>query len=115
LILPSLLSNRIFIVDTKNERAPEMFKTLESTDFFDQGQPRGYAGADHYYHTPHTTHCLPDGRVMISTMGKQIGGGIGGAGQFILLNSSFDVIGESKHLTSMLLVRLWSHGVWEPC
>jgi hypothetical protein len=87
LILPCLNSNRVFIVDTKNERKPEMFKTLESEDFFAQklkGEPA--------YNTPHTTHCLPNGSIMISTMGK--GPDLRGSGQFVLLDSKFDVIGK---------------------
>lgn len=74
LVLPCLMSDRVYIVDTgKNPRAPELYKTIEPEQL-------------HKYNcsTPHTTHCLATGEIMISTMGDANGEG---QGDFILIDS----------------------------
>uniref|UniRef100_S4RVK5 Methanethiol oxidase n=1 Tax=Petromyzon marinus TaxID=7757 RepID=S4RVK5_PETMA len=84
LILPSLISSRIYVVDTGSEpRAPRMHKVVEPVDMFWR------TGQAH----PHTSHCcLASGEVMISTMGDPAGNGKGG---FILLDGeSFEVKGQ---------------------
>ena len=40
---------------------------------------------------PHTVHCLPDGRIMISMLGDREGNGPGG---FLLLDQDFDIVGR---------------------
>ncbi|XP_066156957.1 methanethiol oxidase [Euwallacea fornicatus] len=59
LILPALLSNRIFVVNTgKNPRMPYLQKVVEAPE------------VDKVNCTAlHTTHCLADGNIMISVMG----------------------------------------------
>ncbi|CAM9983157.1 unnamed protein product [Lampetra fluviatilis] len=83
LILPSLISSRIYVVDTGSEpRAPRMHKVVEPVDVF------WHTGQAH----PHTSHCLASGEVMISTMGDPAGNAKGG---FILLDGeSFEVKGQ---------------------
>ncbi|KAL7636764.1 UNVERIFIED_CONTAM: hypothetical protein RMT77_012518 [Armadillidium vulgare] len=58
LILPALGSGRIYVVDISKERSPVIHKVIE---------PKVLKEDDKSY--PHTTHCLPSGLVMISTMG----------------------------------------------
>ena len=43
---------------------------------------------------PHTVHCLPDGRIMISMLGDAEGNGPGG---FLLLDEKFDIAGRWEH------------------
>ncbi|KAG9345317.1 hypothetical protein JZ751_009863 [Albula glossodonta] len=83
LILPSLISSRIYVVDVGTEpRAPRLFKTVEPTELF---WKCGLAN-------PHTSHCLGSGQIMISAMGDPSGNGKGG---FILLDGeTFEVIGN---------------------
>lgn len=74
LILPCLGSNFIFIFDTgKNPRAPEICKVIDGSVM------EGYDVA-----SPHTSHCLYNGNVMISTMGDKNGNN---KGDFILFDS----------------------------
>ncbi|CAG9864311.1 unnamed protein product [Phyllotreta striolata] len=61
LILPALGSNRIYVVEVgKNPRAPEFHKVIEGSQMvnFDCS-------------TPHTTHCLSTGDIMISVLGDK--------------------------------------------
>ncbi|XP_014006031.2 methanethiol oxidase isoform X2 [Salmo salar] len=83
LILPSLISSRVYIVDTGTDpRAPQMHKIVEPTDIF---WKTGLAN-------PHTTHCLGSGQIMISSLGDPSGNGKGG---FILLDGkTFEVVGN---------------------
>ncbi|XAR48808.1 hypothetical protein NMG60_11031761 [Bertholletia excelsa] len=83
LVLPSLLSGRIYAIDTlKNPRAPALHKVVEPADIL---QKTGLA-------YPHTTHCLASGDIMISCLGdkdgntKELG--------FLLLDSDFNVKGR---------------------
>ncbi|XP_039284376.1 methanethiol oxidase isoform X2 [Nilaparvata lugens] len=81
LVLPALGSDRIYIIDVANPKAPTIFKVLEPEAM----QSLGVG-------TPHTTHCLPSGEVMISTMGNYPQGD--GLGEFVLIdNSSWQVTG----------------------
>ncbi|KAK5642132.1 hypothetical protein RI129_008299 [Pyrocoelia pectoralis] len=74
LIMPSLTSKRIYVVDTgKNPRAPEICETIE---------PSELSALDLSY--PHTTHCLPSGEIMISTMGDNQENG---KGEFVLIDA----------------------------
>ncbi|KAK1895716.1 Methanethiol oxidase [Dissostichus eleginoides] len=86
LILPSLISSRIYVVDVgTNPRAPQMHKMVEPVDLF---WKCGLAN-------PHTTHCLANGQIMISCLGEPGGNGKGG---FVLLDGeTFEVVGNWEH------------------
>merc|ERR1712113_1011105 len=74
LIVPGLGSDRIYIVDVKsNPREPKLDKVIEPWEMHAHGVS-----------TPHTTHCLADGNVMISTLGD--GPDKNGKGSFVLLD-----------------------------
>merc|ERR1712165_288920 len=74
LITPGLLSNRIYVMDVvSNPRKPKIDKIIEPQELYDVGVS-----------IPHTTHCLPSGDIMISTMGD--GPENNGKGNFILLD-----------------------------
>ncbi|CAK6984333.1 methanethiol oxidase, partial [Scomber scombrus] len=81
LILPSLISSRIYVIDVgTNARAPRMHKMVEPVDLY---WKCGLAN-------PHTSHCLGSGQIMISCMGDPSGNGKGG---FALLDGeTFEVI-----------------------
>ncbi|XP_050785802.1 methanethiol oxidase-like isoform X6 [Gopherus flavomarginatus] len=83
LLLPSLISSRIYVVDVGTDmRAPRIHKMIEPVDVF---WKCGLAN-------PHTTHCLGNGEIMISSMGDPYGNGKGG---FILLDGeTFEVKGN---------------------
>ncbi|XP_035202382.1 uncharacterized protein LOC118178185 isoform X4 [Oxyura jamaicensis] len=83
LILPSLISSRIYVVDVGTDpRAPRLFKVVNSEDVFWKCN-LGY---------PHTSHCLGSGEIMISTLGDPAGNGKGG---FILLDGeTFEIKGN---------------------
>lgn len=75
LILPCLGSDRIYVVEVgQNPTAPSIHKVVEPEELhkFDLA-------------TPHTTHCLASGEIMISTMGTPEGGP---KGSFVLLDAS---------------------------
>ncbi|PWA21782.1 hypothetical protein CCH79_00020889, partial [Gambusia affinis] len=86
LILPSLISSRIYVIDVGTEpRAPRIHKTVEPIDLY---WKCGLAN-------PHTSHCLASGQIMISCMGEPAGGGKGG---FVLLDGeTFEVVGNWEH------------------
>jgi len=74
LIIPGLGSDRIYIIDVKSDpRSPKLDKVVEPWEMHKFGVS-----------TPHTTHCLADGDVMISTLGD--GPEKNGKGSFILLD-----------------------------
>nr|CAD7193548.1 unnamed protein product [Timema douglasi] len=80
LVLPSLVSDRVYIVDTSEARQPKLHKVIETKEIheFDVG-------------TLHTTHCLASGEIMISTLGDKHGNA---KGDFVLIDSeSFKVKG----------------------
>merc|ERR1712184_210392 len=82
LIVPGLGSDRIYIVDVKTDPLkPRLDKVIEPWEVHEWGVS-----------TPHTTHCLADGNVMISTLGD--GPEKNGKGSFILLDGeTFKPIG----------------------
>uniref|UniRef100_H3CB86 Methanethiol oxidase n=1 Tax=Tetraodon nigroviridis TaxID=99883 RepID=H3CB86_TETNG len=86
LILPSLISSRIYVVDVETDpRAPRIHKMVEPVDLF---WKCGLAN-------PHTTHCLGNGQIMISCLGDPAGNGKGG---FVLLDGqTFQVVGNWEH------------------
>uniref|UniRef100_A0A2K5EU74 Methanethiol oxidase n=1 Tax=Aotus nancymaae TaxID=37293 RepID=A0A2K5EU74_AOTNA len=82
LVLPSLISSRIYVVDVGSEpRAPKLHKVIEPKDI--------HAKCELAF--LHTTHCLASGEVMISSLGDVKGNGKGG---FVLLDGeTFEVKG----------------------
>jgi selenium-binding protein 1 len=83
LILPSLVSTRVYVVNTgTNPRAPSLHKVVEPEAVKQKTKCS----------IPHTAHCLGSGQVMISTMGDEKGEPKGG---FVLLDgSTFEVVGN---------------------
>lgn len=74
LIVPGLGSDRIYTVDVVTDpRKPKLDKVIEPWHLHKLGVS-----------TPHTTHCLADGDVMISTLGD--GPEKNGKGNFVLLD-----------------------------
>jgi selenium-binding protein 1 len=80
-ILPGLKSSRIHIVDMQDPRYPKLHKVIEPTEIAEQTN----------LSAPHTVHCLPDGRIMISMLGDRDGNGPGG---FLLLDQQFRIVGR---------------------
>ncbi|XP_023246608.1 selenium-binding protein 1-A-like [Copidosoma floridanum] len=62
LVLPCLMSDRVYFIDVSDERKPKIKKILEPEEMHKYGVA-----------TPHTSHCAPTGDIMISTMGKPNG------------------------------------------
>jgi selenium-binding protein 1 len=80
LIIPGLASNRIHVVDTIDPRKPKMHKVIEPDAVVNKAKLT----------TPHTVHCLADGRIMISMLGDDKGDAPGG---FLMMNDKFEVTG----------------------
>jgi selenium-binding protein 1 len=81
LVIPGQRSSRIYIVDTRDQRAPKLHKVIEP----------GEIKANTNLSAPHTVHCLADSHVMISMLGDSEGNGPGG---FLLLDENFDIVGR---------------------
>ena len=81
LVMPGFFSNRIYVLDTADPRAPTLHKTIEPDEIRAKTNLSG----------PHTAHCLADGHVMISMLGDGEGNAQGG---FLLLDENFDVAGR---------------------
>ncbi|XP_061941139.1 methanethiol oxidase isoform X1 [Apis cerana] len=73
LILPCLMSDRVYFIDTSSERTPSIKKVLSSIEVNQYG-----------ISTLHTSHCLPTGEILISAMGKPNGDAIG---EFLCINA----------------------------
>ncbi|KAL1059812.1 hypothetical protein V6Z11_1Z005000 [Gossypium hirsutum] len=83
LILPSLVSGRVYVIDTqKNPKAPSLQKVVQPEDIV---KNTGLA-------YPHTSHCLASGDIMISCLGDKDGNAKGNG--FLLLDSEFNVKGR---------------------
>ncbi|XP_062109237.1 selenium-binding protein 2-like [Humulus lupulus] len=83
LIVPGLVSGRIYVVDTKTDpRAPSLHKVVESEEIVEK---TGLA-------YPHTSHCLASGEIMVSCLGDRNGNAKGNG--FLLLDSEFNVKGR---------------------
>ncbi|KAJ8924893.1 hypothetical protein NQ315_001050 [Exocentrus adspersus] len=81
LVLPALGSDRVYIVDTgKDQRTPEIHKVTE-INFVKVIDASEMVNLD--CRTPHTTHCLANGEIMISVMGDKDGNG---KSDFILID-----------------------------
>ncbi|CAD5113915.1 DgyrCDS3074 [Dimorphilus gyrociliatus] len=83
LILPALGSSRVYVIETaKNPTAPTIHKVVDNKDIFEKCD----------LGTPHTSHCLANGQIMISAMGDSKGKAKGG---FLLLDGEdFSVVGN---------------------
>jgi selenium-binding protein 1 len=81
LVVPGQRSSRIHVIDTADERAPELYKVIEPEEVVEKTNLTA----------PHTVHCLADGHVMISMLGDGEGNGPGG---FLLLDEDFNVAGR---------------------
>jgi selenium-binding protein 1 len=83
LILPTLHSDRVYVVDTRtNPAAPSIHKTIEPAEVHKK------AGVSML----HTSHCLANGQIMISTLGDVDGNP---KGSFIMIDGkSFSVAGN---------------------
>ncbi|CAM8914920.1 unnamed protein product [Rhodiola kirilowii] len=82
LIMPGLISGRIYVVDTKDARAPSLHKAVEPEEIH---QKTGLA-------FPHTSHCLASGDLLISCLGSKEGKAEGNG--FLLLDENFNVKGR---------------------
>ena len=82
LVVPSLGSSRVYILDTKPDPSqPKLVKTIEPEEIAARA---GYAKG-------HTVHCGPDG-IYVSALGAPDGDGPGGI--FMLDHDTFDVLGR---------------------
>jgi len=81
LILPCLKSDRVYVIDVGSDpRAPRIHHEIQPSEVL-----------AHACSTPHTSHCLGSGKIMISTMGDANGNG---KGAFVLVDGeSFKVEG----------------------
>ncbi|KAK8749338.1 hypothetical protein OTU49_015803, partial [Cherax quadricarinatus] len=94
LILPALGSSRVYVVDITDQRKPKLFKVIEP-------EVLKSAGVSH----PHTSHCLPNGKVMISTMGDAQGKA---KGSFITFDSvTFEHTGPWTRMDSEFGYDYW--------
>ncbi|XP_057499557.1 selenium-binding protein 1-like, partial [Actinidia eriantha] len=83
LVLPSIISGRIYAIDTQQTpKAPTLHKVVEPADIM---QKTGLA-------YPHTAHCLASGEIMVSCLGDKDGKAEGNG--FLLLDSEFNVKGR---------------------
>ncbi|MFD1645989.1 selenium-binding family protein [Haloarchaeobius litoreus] len=77
LVIPGNRSGRIHVVDTADRRNPELLTVIEPEEV-------------HEYDLsgPHTVHCIPDGKILISMTGNADGDLPGG---FLELNDEFEI------------------------
>jgi selenium-binding protein 1 len=81
LIVPGQRSSRIHVVDAADRRTPELETVIEPEEVF-----------EYDLSAPHTTHCIPDGQILISMLGDADGELPGG---FLQLDESdFSVVGR---------------------
>ncbi|MFU8868568.1 selenium-binding protein SBP56-related protein [Natronococcus sp.] len=80
LIVPGQRSSRIHVIDTKNRRNPELVEVIEPEEVF-----------EYDLSAPHTVHCVPDGKIIISMLGDADGELPGG---FLELNHDFEIEGR---------------------
>jgi selenium-binding protein 1 len=80
LIVPGMRSSRIHVVDTGDIQNPELVKVIEPEEIF-----------EYDLSAPHTVHCAPGGRILISMLGNADGDLPGG---FLELNEDFEIVGR---------------------
>ena len=78
LVMPAVGSGNIYLVDVSEARAPKLHKTILGADI------RAKTGLT----SPHTSHCLADGHIMVSHMGDLEENEASG---FVLLDENFEV------------------------
>jgi selenium-binding protein 1 len=78
IILPGLKSSRIYFIDVADERTPKIHKVIE---------PEVIKGKMNLS-SPHTVHCLANGKLMLSMLGDGSGHTPGG---FLLIDEHFEV------------------------
>jgi selenium-binding protein 1 len=99
LVVPSLRSSRIYILDTRPDpRNPTLAKTIEPDEL--EGKAR--------YSRPHTVHCGPDG-IYGSALGAP--GGDGPGGVFVMDHEDFQIKGqwEADRGPQFLAYDFWWH------
>ena len=96
LVLPALGSDRIYFIDVGTKpRAPRHFAMIEPDVIHDTLNSS----------MPHTTHCLADGNIMISTLGDASGNN---KGSFMLIDSAtLKVKGKWEKHTSEFGYDFW--------
>ncbi|SFK85349.1 selenium-binding protein 1 [Halogranum rubrum] len=80
LLVPGVRSSRLHVIDTKDRRNPEIVKVIEPEEVF-----------EHDLSTPHTVHCVPEGKIIVSMLGNADGDLPGG---FLELDHDFNVVGR---------------------
>ncbi|WP_265109248.1 selenium-binding family protein [Halosolutus halophilus] len=80
LIVPGQRSSRLHVIDTKDRRNPELVEVIEPEEVF-----------EYDLSAPHTVHCVPDGKIIISMLGDADGDLPGG---FLELNDDFEIEGR---------------------
>ena len=80
LVIPGQRSSRIHVVDAKDRRNPELQTVIEPEEVF-----------EHDLSAPHTVHCVPDGKVIVSMLGDADGELPGG---FLELDDDFEIEGR---------------------
>ena len=89
MVVPGLASGNIHIIDTKDPKKLKLHKVIQGSEIAKKTD----------LSAPHTVHCLADGNIMISMLGKADKEGPGG---FLLLNDQFEIIGRwEKDLGAM--------------
>jgi selenium-binding protein 1 len=89
LVVPGLSSSRIHVIDTADPAKPRMHTVIEPEEVIRKAKLTA----------PHTVHCLPDGRMMVSMLGDENGEAPGG---FLILDEEFKVAGRwDKDQTAM--------------
>lgn len=81
LIIPGIASGRIHIIDAADPRKLTPHKVITGQEIAKKTN----------LSAPHTVHCLPDGRIMLSMLGDAEGNGPGG---FLLLSQDFEILGR---------------------
>jgi selenium-binding protein 1 len=99
LVVPGLASARIYIIDTRDERAPKLHKVIEPEEI--ARKTNLTAG--------HTTHCLADGTVMIAMLGEGDGAAPGG---YLLLDDEFNVKGRWEAQGKGVVQQTYGYDFW---
>ncbi|WP_435360017.1 selenium-binding protein SBP56-related protein [Haloarchaeobius sp. DFWS5] len=83
LLIPGQRSSRLHVVDAKDRRNPELQEVIEPEEVFEQDLS-----------APHTVHCVPEGKILVSMLGDADGELPGG---FLELNDDFEIAGRWDH------------------
>jgi len=80
LVIPGQRSSRIHVVDAADRRNPELRTVIEPEEVF-----------EYDLSAPHTVHCVPEGKIILSMLGDADGELPGG---FLELNDDFEIEGR---------------------